>query len=148
MKYLIANQEICKSKFSLLHKFNFLKNYIYVKDSEYPFKQNENMLKNKTVLLYTYFYNISFNVLRLTFFNVYNLPFLRSTNYFFYFMSSCINKIAVFNTFFCKKKLYCLQLYYKNRLFHRCFPVNFAKFLGAPFLRKHFQWLLLKDGKL
>ena len=100
MKYLIANQEICKSKFSLLHKFNFLKKYIYVKDSEYPFKQNENMLKNKTVLLYTYFYNISLNVLRLTFFNVYNLPFLRSINYFFYFMSSCINKIAVFNIFF------------------------------------------------
>ena len=27
------------------------------------------------VLLYTYFYNISLNVLRLTFFNIYNLPF-------------------------------------------------------------------------
>ena len=41
------------------------------KVSEYPFKQNKNMLKNKTVLLYTYFYNISLNVLRPTFFNIY-----------------------------------------------------------------------------
>ena len=31
-----------------------------------------------TVLLYTYFYNISLNVLRPTFSNIYNLPFLRS----------------------------------------------------------------------
>ena len=41
------------------------------KVSEYPFKQNKNMLKNKIVLLYTYFYNISLNVLRPTFFNIY-----------------------------------------------------------------------------
>ena len=78
--------------------------------SEYPFKQNKNMLKNVTVLLYTYFYNIS--LLRPTFFNIYNLPFLLSpnigkirvkvgpkTNYFSYFTSSCNNKIAVFNNF-------------------------------------------------
>ena len=65
------------------------------------------------VLLYTYFYNISLNVLRLTFFNIYNLPFLRSpnigkikvkvgpkTNYFSYFMSSCTDRIVVFNNFF------------------------------------------------
>ena len=38
------------------------------------------MLKNMTVLLETYFYNISLNVLRPTFFNIYNLPFLRSPN--------------------------------------------------------------------
>ena len=68
--------------------------------------------KNMTVLLYTYFY-IFLNVLRPTFFNIYNLPFLRSpnigkirvkvgpkTNYFSYFMSSCTNRIAVFNNFF------------------------------------------------
>ena len=66
-----------------------------------------------TVLLYTYFYNISLNVLRPTFFNIYNLPFLPSpnigkirikvmpkTNYFSYFMSSCTNRIEVFNNFF------------------------------------------------
>ena len=32
-----------------------------------------------------------------------------------------------------------------KRLCHRCFPVNFAKFLRAPFLIEHLQWLLLKD---
>ena len=31
----------------------------------------------------------------------------------------------------------------KNRLWHRCFPVNFAKFLRIPFLTEHFRWLLL-----
>ena len=30
----------------------------------------------------------------------------------------------------------------KNRLWHRCFPVNIAKFLRAPFL-EHLWWLLL-----
>ena len=68
--------------------------------------------KNMTVLLYTYFY-IFLNVLRPTFFNIYNLPFLRSpnigkirvkvgpkTNYFSYILSSCTNRIAVFNIFF------------------------------------------------
>ena len=33
----------------------------------------------------------------------------------------------------------------KKRLWHRCFPVNFAKFLKTPFLTEHFQWLLLKN---
>ena len=37
-------------------------------------------IKNMTVLLYTYFYNISLNVLRPTFFNIYSLPFLPSPN--------------------------------------------------------------------
>ena len=85
---------------------------LYFKVSEYPFKQNKNMLKNKTVLLYTYFYNISLNVLRPTFVNIYNLPFLRSpnigkigvkvwpkTSYFSSFMSSCTNITAVFDNF-------------------------------------------------
>ena len=71
------------------------------------------MLKNMTVLLYTNFYNISLNVLRATFSNIYNLPFLHSpnigkirvkvgpkTDYFFYILSSCTNRIAVFNDFF------------------------------------------------
>ena len=31
----------------------------------------------------------------------------------------------------------------KKRLWHRCFHVNFAKFLGTPFVTKHLQWLLL-----
>ena len=32
----------------------------------------------------------------------------------------------------------------KKRLWHRSFPVNFAKFLRAPFFTEHLQWLLLK----
>ena len=52
----------------------------WIKVSEYTFKQNKDMLKNTKVLLHTYFYNISLNVLRPTFFGIYNLPFSRSTN--------------------------------------------------------------------
>ena len=67
---------------------------------------------DKSLLLYTYFFNISFNVLRPTFLNIYNLSFSLSpnigkirvtvgpkTNYFSYFMSSCTNIIALFNNF-------------------------------------------------
>ena len=32
----------------------------------------------------------------------------------------------------------------KERLWHRCFPVNFAKFLRTPFLTEHLRWLLLE----
>ena len=32
---------------------------------------------------------------------------------------------------------------FKKRLWHRCFPVNFAKFLKTPFLTEHLLWLLL-----
>ena len=31
----------------------------------------------------------------------------------------------------------------KNRLWHRCFPVNFAKFPRTTFLTEHLRWLLL-----
>ena len=31
----------------------------------------------------------------------------------------------------------------KKRLWHRCFPVNFAKFLRSPFYIEHLWWLLL-----
>ena len=31
----------------------------------------------------------------------------------------------------------------KKRLWHRCFPVNFAKFLKTPFVTEHLRWLLL-----
>ena len=34
----------------------------------------------------------------------------------------------------------------KKRLWHRCFPVNFAKFLRTPFLTEHLWWLLLESG--
>ena len=32
----------------------------------------------------------------------------------------------------------------KRRLWHTCFPVNFTKFLRAPFLKEHLRWLLLQ----
>ena len=32
----------------------------------------------------------------------------------------------------------------KKRPWHRCFPVNFAKFLRIPFVTEHLWWLLLK----
>ena len=32
----------------------------------------------------------------------------------------------------------------KKRLWHRCFPVNFVKFLRTPFFTEHRRWLLLK----
>ena len=31
----------------------------------------------------------------------------------------------------------------RRRLWHRCFSVNFAKFLATPFFMEYFQWLLL-----
>ena len=31
----------------------------------------------------------------------------------------------------------------KKRLWHRCFPVNFGKFLRTPFFTEHLRWLLL-----
>ena len=33
----------------------------------------------------------------------------------------------------------------KKRLWHRCFPVNFARFLRTPFLKNTSGWLLLKE---
>ena len=33
----------------------------------------------------------------------------------------------------------------KKRLWHRCFPVNFVKFLRTPFLTEHLRWMLLKQ---
>ena len=33
----------------------------------------------------------------------------------------------------------------KKRLWHWCFPVNFAKFLRTPFFTEHLRWLLLNE---
>ena len=84
--------------------------------SEYPLKQNKNVLKNMTVL-YTYFYNISLNLLRPTFFNLYNLPFLCSrniskirvkvgikTNYFFLIYELLHQQNVKFSIIFCHWK--------------------------------------------
>ena len=34
----------------------------------------------------------------------------------------------------------------KKRLWHRCFPVNFVKFLRTTFFTEHLWWLLLTGG--
>ena len=107
----------------------------HLKVSEYPFKQNRSMLKNMTMLLYTYFCNTSLNVLRPTFFNICNLPFLNSsniskirvkvgpkTNYFSYFMSSCTNRTAVFNNFF---SLICSEARDKQNRARDFFPFEY-----------------------
>ena len=83
-----------------------------------------NVLKNMTVLLYTYFHNISLNALRPTFFNICNLPFYalqilvklgsklgQKRTIFSYFMSSCTNRIEVFINFF---SLICSQPRHKQ----------------------------------
>ena len=33
--------------------------------------------------------------------------------------------------------------FFKKKLWHRCFPVNFAKFRRTPFLTVYLRWLLL-----
>ena len=45
-------------------------------------------------------------------------------------------------SFLIKLQAWSLQLYLKKRLWHRCFPVNFAKFLTTPFLTEHFRWMI------
>ena len=35
----------------------------------------------------------------------------------------------------------------KKKLWHKCFPMNFAKYLRTPFFTEHFRWLLLKYEK-
>ena len=37
----------------------------------------------------------------------------------------------------------CQSLFLKEKFWHRCFHMNFAKFLRTPFLAKHLWWLLL-----
>ena len=48
---------------------------------------------------------------------------------------------------FCEKGGAC-NFKIKKRLWHRCFPVNFAKFLRTPFLIEHLRWLLLYSQKM
>ena len=35
----------------------------------------------------------------------------------------------------------------KKRVWHRCFPAHFAKFLRTPFITEHLRWLLLQRKK-
>ena len=53
-------------------------------------------------------------------------------------MSKCdFNKVALKSHFDMAATLL------KKRPLHRCFPVNFVKFLRTPFLKEHLRWLLL-----
>ena len=103
---------------------------VYLKVSEYPFKEKRNTFKNIQVLLYTHFSNISLNVLRPNFFNICNLTISHfpnigkirvkvgpKTNYFSYFMSSCTDRIVVFNNFF--------HLYLANEESNKTVPAIF-----------------------
>ena len=46
-------------------------------------------------------------------------------------------------SFLIKLQASALQLFLKKRLWYRCFPVNFAKFLRTTFFIEHLWWLLL-----
>ena len=52
-------------------------------------------------------------------------------------------KTPVSESFLIKLQASGLQLYKKKRLWHKCFPGNFAKFLRTSFLTEHLRWLLL-----
>ena len=100
------------------------------KVSEYPFKKNKNTLKNMQVLLYTHFYNIPLNVSRPNFLNICNLPISHfpnirtirvkvgpKINHLSYLMSSCNDRIVVFNNFF--------HLYLANQETNKTVPAIF-----------------------
>ena len=55
-----------------------------------------------------------------------------------------IGKQLCQNLFFNKVAGLRLATLLKKRLWHRCFTVNFAKFLRTFFLTEHLRWLLLK----
>ena len=71
--------------------------------------------------------------------------------FFFFFLSLCRRTLCQFyqrfwinpgkHSFFFNKDATLL----KKRIWYRCFPVNFAKFLRTPFLQNIFGRLLLKD---
>ena len=54
-----------------------------------------------------------------------------------------VKKISSCPKVFCEKGFRPATLL-KKRLWHRCFPVNFVKFLRTRFLSEHLWWLLLK----
>ena len=49
-------------------------------------------------------------------------------------------------SFLIKLQAWDLQLYLKKKLWHRCFPVNFVKFLRTPWLKEHLRWRLLRKS--
>ena len=136
-KIKINEQKTTKATVFCAHNFTRVKVaslrlviFCAFKVSEYPIKENKNALKIIQVLLYTHFYNISLNVLRPNFLNICNLPISHfpnirkirvivgpKTNYFSYFMSSCTDRIVVFNNFF--------HLYLANQETNKTVPTIF-----------------------
>ena len=55
----------------------------------------------------------------------------------------CCKKGALKNFAKFTGKHLCRISFLKKRLWHSCFPVNFAKFLWTPFFKEHLWWLLL-----
>ena len=62
------------------------------------------------------------------------------------FCKKCV--LRNFEKFTVKDLCQSLLLIIKKRLWHSCFPVNFAKFLRTYFLTEHFRWLLLNIVKI
>ena len=59
------------------------------------------------------------------------------------FKSSVVNKFMLCSEVRQKFILPATATLLKRRLWHRCFPVNFAKFLRTPFFIEYLWWLLL-----
>ena len=57
----------------------------------------------------------------------------------------CCKKGALKNFAKFTGKHLCRISFLKKRLWHSCFPVNFAKFLRPPFFKEHFWWLLYSN---
>ena len=52
-------------------------------------------------------------------------------------------KAPVSEPLFNKVALFWVCNFIKKKLQHRCFPVNFVKFLRIPFFTEHLRWLIL-----
>ena len=76
---------------------------------------------------------------------------LRVTVYYYYvtYASKAVAKSCSIKKAFLKisqnlQEIACARVsFLKKRLWHRCFLVNFAKFLRTSFLTEHLRWLLL-----
>ena len=62
-------------------------------------------------------------------------------------INPCRDGLTIFRSsrleVFCKKRVLRPATLLKKSLWHRCFPVNFAKFIRTPFFTEHLRWLIL-----
>ena len=61
--------------------------------------------------------------------------------------AKCTGKHLCQSLFFNKVAGLRLATLLKKRVWHRCYPVNFMKFLRTTFIIKHLRWLLLFASK-